>query len=146
MKIALCASIALALISLVSCNSAPVTDTQAARIAATCIDWPEQILDEVALLRPAGPIGGDGLVLAFRHAHTVIVRPSGSCQPEATSVMSGNLIRHLPPTSFTELNEGGPDDGIYILMLLRTDSDGDRVFVAMKGGAATFQIPPGRDA
>ncbi len=148
MKMHPCVGILLAFV-LASCaqNEAPLTDNEAARRAAQCFNWPEVILDDVSTLQPAGPVPDGGVVLAFRNAASVYVTPDGECRGAAPTRVASNLLRHLPQNSFTPVdNLSAEQNGIYVLLLSRTEENGDRFFVGMKGGGAAFRIIPGRDA
>lgn len=129
-----------------ACTNAPVSNNEAARRAAQCLEWPNAVLDRVSTLSPPGPAPGDGMVLAYRNAGRVLVSPAGEClETERLMIFSGNLIRNLPQHSITVVNDRqGDHNGVYILLLNEVDSEGRRLFYGMRGGVVEVEIPPDR--
>jgi hypothetical protein len=134
-----------ALLFLASCaQPEPLTQERAAHLAAACFGWQEDILDQVSVLRPGGPVpGGSVVVLAFANASSVTVSPAGECgRIIPTRVMSPGGLRHLPPHAITEITGHGDADGMYILMLMSESQEEGYTFIGMKGGETAFPLPP----
>lgn len=132
-------------LALAACASpAPVTETEAARMAATCFGWPEQILDAAASMSvPARR--EDPMIVDFKNAKMVTISADGKCgQITPTQVVSGTPIYQLPMSSFTSVADDTPEqNGMYILWLLGEEVNGNRRFIGMKGGISVLEIPSG---
>ena len=121
----------------------PVSDNKAAEAAIACAGgWPK-IRKEDIKLNPETPMNST-LYFHFPVAVSVIVTPDGMCRNKAPeTLISATPVLRLTPHLI--INTGfEPQDRVSILLLVKTDKEGNRHFFSMHGtnGENMLTDPP----